>query len=69
MKIITHFDVELDGCIYHATIRIYDPELKHYTADWFCAANGKRGSLDFGLPSCHSVESEATKKIREEHKI
>jgi hypothetical protein len=67
MKSVSHFTFEVEGCVYNVTIRFHHIQTKEYTADWVCAANGKRGQLDYPLADCYSVESAARKEIQRQH--
>jgi len=68
MNVITHREVLVDGCRYHVSIRYYDEEREHVTADWWRETDGKRDTLGYGLGDCYSVESDAQQEIRKRHR-
>lgn len=62
-KVITSSEFEVGGEVYHITVRLYDEELKHVTADWFCQPGGTAGELGYGVRSCDEAISLAEKAI------
>jgi hypothetical protein len=50
-KAIMRRDFRFDGDVYHVTVRAYDEELGHVTADWWRASDRLEGKLGFGVVS------------------
>jgi len=50
-KLITSCDFKFGGDVYHITVRSYDEDLGHVTADWWRASDRQEGRLGFGVVS------------------
>ena len=50
-KSITSRDFKFDGDVYHITVRSYDKDLGHVTADWWRASDREEGRLGYGVVS------------------
>jgi hypothetical protein len=50
-KAIVSRDFKFDGDVYHITVRSYDEDLGHVTADWWRASDRQEGRLGFGVVS------------------
>jgi hypothetical protein len=51
-RTITWSEFEVGGDIYHITVRDYDTQLNHVTADWIRASDRQTGELGYGISSC-----------------
>lgn len=67
MKAINNFDFEVEGRIYHVTIRSDDKQ--NYTADWFSLSESKTGELGYELLDCISVERAARREIQRGYNV
>jgi len=50
-KSITRRDFKFGGDVYHITVRSYDKDLGHVTADWWRASDRQEGKLGYGVVS------------------
>jgi hypothetical protein len=62
-KTITWSEFEFDGDAYHITVRFYDEELGHVTADWLRASDRQKGELGYGISSCDKAIELAERAI------
>jgi hypothetical protein len=50
-KAIMRRDFKFGGDVYHITVRSYDEELGHVTADWWRVSDRLEGKLGYGVVS------------------
>ena len=50
-KSITSRNFKFGGDVYHITVRPFDEELGHVTADWWRASDRQEGRLGYGVVS------------------
>jgi hypothetical protein len=62
-KSIASCDFKFGGDVYHITVRLYDKELGHVTADWWRASDREEGKLGYGVVSSDVAISLAEQAI------
>lgn len=67
-KVITWREFDFGGDIYSITVREYDKDLGHVTADWQRHSNGQKGELGYGIASCDQAIDLAERAIAKAHK-
>jgi hypothetical protein len=50
-KSITSRNFRFDGDVYHITVRSFDKDLGHVTAEWWRASDRQEGRLGYGVVS------------------
>ncbi|MGC3961571.1 MAG: hypothetical protein QM813_27695 [Verrucomicrobiota bacterium] len=65
-KAITTREFEWAGESYVITVREYDLDLNHVTADWWRESDHQTGGLGFGVSDCESAIRLAEQQIEKE---
>lgn len=68
-RAITWSEFEIDGDVYHITVKDYDTQLNHFTADWIRASDRQTGELGYGISSCDNAIRLAETAIIKRRKI